>query len=69
MSLALEQDLLVGAVLVEILRQHPEIKLNSEFVDAVVVMSEPAEGRSGGETGRYPGKMIKERWKIDSLVS
>ncbi|MBS6059899.1 MAG: hypothetical protein E6X23_17990 [Mixta calida] len=40
MSLALEQDLLVGAVLVEILRQHPEIKLNSEFVDAVVVMSE-----------------------------
>lgn len=40
MSLALEQDLLVGAVLVEIIRQHPKIKLNSEFVETVVVMSE-----------------------------
>jgi hypothetical protein len=39
MALALKKDLLVGAVLVEILRQHPEINLPGDFVDAVIEMS------------------------------
>ncbi|MFD1803427.1 hypothetical protein ACFSFZ_14670 [Mixta tenebrionis] len=40
MTLALKSDLLVGAVLVEVLRQHPEIKLDGDFVDAVIEMGE-----------------------------
>lgn len=40
MALALKKDLLVGAVLVEILRQHPEINLSGDFVDAVIKMSD-----------------------------
>ncbi|UQY42636.1 hypothetical protein M1E08_08730 [Erwinia sp. PK3-005] len=39
MALALKKDLLVGAVLVEVLRQHPEIELPGTFVDAVIEMS------------------------------
>lgn len=39
MALALKKDLLVGAVLVEVLRQHPEIELPGNFVDAVIEMS------------------------------
>lgn len=39
MALALKKDLLVGAVLVEVLRQHPEVKLRGDFVDAVIEMS------------------------------
>lgn len=40
MTRTLEKDFLVGAMLAEIVRQHPEIRLSPAFVDAVVIAAD-----------------------------
>ncbi|MFK3911349.1 hypothetical protein ACI2JI_04605 [Enterobacter cancerogenus] len=37
MTRTLEKDFLAGALLAEVVRQHPEIRLSPAFVDAVLL--------------------------------
>lgn len=40
MTRSLEKDFLVGAVLPDAVRQHPEIRLNPDFIDEVLTLSD-----------------------------
>lgn len=40
MTRILEKDLVAGALLSEVVRQHPEIRLSSEFVKAVLAAAD-----------------------------
>ncbi|HCR1909587.1 TPA: hypothetical protein ONC18_002270 [Enterobacter kobei] len=39
MTRTLEKDFLAGALLAEVVRQHPEIRLSPTFVDAVLIVA------------------------------
>lgn len=60
MKRTLEKDFLVGAVLAEVARQHPEIRLSPAFVDAVLIATDDICGLFDLET-QLPEKAPRRR--------
>ncbi|WP_137271972.1 hypothetical protein [Enterobacter cancerogenus] len=60
MSRTLEKDFLAGALLAEVVRQHPEIRLSPAFVDAVLIAANDICGLFNLET-QLPEKTTRRR--------
>lgn len=60
MQRTLKKDFLVGALLAEVVRQHPEIRLSPAFVDAVLIATDDICGLFDLET-QLPEKTTRRR--------